>query len=79
MNRIDWKEQLDGMVRKALSESWDSNQERMIHAFHEDELVRIDCFMDSHDVGHAEELIDIAQRYQGNWCYENNVSMSPVF
>ncbi len=76
MNTKKWVNLLNKEVEKLRSESSEVGQDKMISAFHADELARVEMFQKSEDVGCELELINLFDRFQSNYMYENNCNFS---
>lgn len=79
MNKQQYLVALDELVTNAFDKSWQQNQDDMIEDFRIQEEDRMELFNDNEDVGFQEELLEIAQRFQGNWSYKNNRHLDPIF
>ena len=79
MKKQQYLEALQSLITKARKESYQANQDAMIDAFEQQESERVDLFNNDEEVGYLEELQDSAQRFQGNWSYENNCHLDPIF
>jgi hypothetical protein len=79
MNKLEWLHELNNLVTSAREKSWESAQDKMIDDFESSEKERLELFNENENVGYIEELIQLAQSYQGSWRYENNSSMDFIF
>ncbi|HWI50120.1 MAG TPA: hypothetical protein VNU45_18065 [Rummeliibacillus sp.] len=79
MNKQEYLSALNELITKANERSWEENQEKMIEDFRIQEEERLELFNKDENVGYQEELLLSAQRFQGNWAYEKNRHLSPIF
>lgn len=71
MNKKEWLEALDNLLKQPRKDSRETMQHNMLNAFEESELEKMELFNDTEHVGYAEELVERAQRFQEQWAYEN--------
>lgn len=79
MNKQEWKKELNKMVAEAESRSSETAQSKMLKSFKKDELKRLELFNETENVGYKENLIELAEHYQGSWSYEHNANLTPIF
>ena len=78
MNKLEWEQLLAGTVEELKAKTWEDAQDKMLDAFLEDELNRLELFDDSDNVGFKENMKELFNSFQGHYSYENNSNFTKL-